>query len=263
MAPSRRAGLDQLYGLLHSSPCQVDDLIAAVTARAGGSELERLSVAAAVGEELNQLGDTLLGYFVDAARHAGHSWSQIGSALGVTKQAAQQRFVVPDLARFTDRARLVVEHAFQAAHRFGHCWVGGEHVLVGLTQVSDGVAAKVLAPLGISARTLKSKLDELVGGGVDPAGSAPDTASLTPRASRLLGELAPAEAVALGHNYVGTEHLLLALMRQEDGLACKTLVELGVDLEQVRENVLEAMSKGTAAIGGRKRRKRARGTKSS
>ncbi len=226
--------------MLNRSRWREDELVVPVENHAE-APLDRLAAAAALARELNQLSDDVVGYFVAAAREAGHPWSQIGGALGTSKQAAQQRFADPDLSRYTDRARLAVANAAQTARRLDHRWVAGEHLLLGLAEVTDSVAAKALMAFGgISAEQLRAAIAELRGAPaqVPPAGEAPITAAV----ATLLGRLAPAEATALGHNYVGTEHILLAILRWSEGTSATILQTLSVDVDGLRETVLQLMS---------------------
>jgi hypothetical protein len=211
-----------------------------VEQRAGEDALDRLALAAALAREVNQLSDDLLSYFVDAARQSGHPWSQIGGALGTSKQAAQQRFASPDLSRYTEGARRAIESAGQAARRVGDRWVGTEHVLIGLAEVNDGVAAKALKSSGgITADVIEAKLAAL---GDPIEASTHEKVPLTAGVARLLGQAALTEATALGHNYVGTEHILLALLRQLEGRGATILTTLSVQIDGLRDGVLHLMS---------------------
>jgi ATP-dependent Clp protease ATP-binding subunit ClpC len=140
--------------------------------------------------------------------------------------------------RFTDRARRVVVQAQAEARRLDHSYVGTEHVLLGLTHESiGGLAAKVLESLGIGLEAVRQRVEEVAGRGKQaPSGHIP----FTPRTKKLL-ELALQESRALGHNYVGTEHILLGLIRQGDGVAAHVLSELGADLDGAREQVLRLL----------------------
>lgn len=233
--------LDRLVDLLRGSPCRLDALIQRVEQRSvQGDPLDQLSVAGELAAHLSEVSDSLLGIFVDRARRAGCSWADVGRALGVSRQAAHERFVTPDLSRYTTRARQAIDLAKEEASGLGHPWVGGEHILLGLARTSDGIAAKALAAMGVTADRVSAKLSESFQGGAPEDTWA--ASSLTPLAARLLNDLAPTEALALGHNYVGTEHVLLALARQRDALGAKVLRSLDVDLDALREKVLERMA---------------------
>jgi ATP-dependent Clp protease ATP-binding subunit ClpC len=139
--------------------------------------------------------------------------------------------------RFTDRARRVVVQAQEEARALGHNYVGTEHVLLGLIHEGSGVAAKVLESLGISQETVRQRVTDAVDRGKQaPSGHIP----FTPRAKKLL-ELALQESRALGHNYIGTEHILLGLIHEGDGVAAQVLTELGADLNGAREQVIRIL----------------------
>jgi ATP-dependent Clp protease ATP-binding subunit ClpC len=133
--------------------------------------------------------------------------------------------------RFTDRARRVLVLAQEEARLLNHNFIGTEHILLGLIHEGEGVAAKALESLGVSREAVREKVAETIG----PAGSS-TTASppFTPRAKRVL-ELSLREALQLGHNYIGTEHMLLGLVREGEGVAARVLVSLGADLPRVRQ----------------------------
>jgi ATP-dependent Clp protease ATP-binding subunit ClpA len=139
--------------------------------------------------------------------------------------------------RFTDRARRVVVLAQEEARMLNHNHIGTEHLLLGLVHEGDGVAARALESLGISLDAVRQQVEEIIGQG-DQAltGHIP----FTPRAKKVI-ELAGREANDLGHNYVGTEHLLLGLIREGDGVAARTLAKLGVELAGVRLQVIELL----------------------
>jgi hypothetical protein len=139
--------------------------------------------------------------------------------------------------RFTDRARQVVVLAQDEARRLDHNYIGTEHILLGLIREGDGVAAKALDALGISLDTVRQQVEEIIGQGQQaPSGHIP----FTPRAKKVL-ELSLREAQQLGHNYIGTEHILLGLIREGDGVAAQVLVKLGADLNRVREQVIQLL----------------------
>jgi len=140
--------------------------------------------------------------------------------------------------RFTDRARKVMGLARQEAQRFNHDYIGTEHILLGLVQEESGVAASVLRNMDIELKKVRLEVEKQVqsGGAVKPVGQLP----FTPRAKKVL-ELAMEEAANLGHNYIGTEHLLLGLLKEQDGMAARVLINLGLRLEDVREQVLDLL----------------------
>ncbi len=140
--------------------------------------------------------------------------------------------------RFTDRARRVVVLAQEEARLLNHNYIGTEHILLGLIHEGEGVAASALTSLGISHEAVRAEVEEIIGtGGDSPSGHIP----FTPRSKKVL-ELSLREALQLGHNYIGTEHILLGLIREGEGVAAQVLVKLGADLARVREVVLRLLS---------------------
>ncbi len=140
--------------------------------------------------------------------------------------------------RFTDRARRVVVLAQEEARMLNHNHIGTEHILLGLIHEGNGVGAKALESLGISLEAARHRIEELVGqGGSAPIGHIP----FTPRAKKVL-ELSLREALELGHNYIGTEHILLGLIRVGDGVAAQVLDELGADASRLRQEVIHLLS---------------------
>jgi hypothetical protein len=210
----------------------LQDLIQQVDQDASSpAPLSRLETAAGMIRSLNDVGDAVLGYFVDHARRAGHSWSEIGESLGVSKQAAQQRQVARTggltsvtFERFTDRARMAVALSEDCAREFRHNYIGTEHLLLAQFSLPEGLAAQVLIESGLSADAVRRAIRDGVGEGTEkPEGHLP----FTPRAIEVFtGALTV--ALELGHNYIGTEHLLLGLART-DGLANEILKSAGLD----------------------------------
>src|SRR6202000_1878409 len=149
--------------------------------------------------------------------------------------------------RFTDRARKVMQLANQEAQRFNHEYVGTEHVLLGLIKEGSGVAAIVLRNFDVDLRTILNEVEKIVQAGPEMVtmGKLPQT----PRAKKVI-EYAIEEARNLNHNYVGTEPLLLGLLREKDGVAAQVLMNLGLKLEEVREEVLNLLGAGMDAGGG-------------
>ncbi|CAN5386761.1 hypothetical protein BH23ACT6_BH23ACT6_05430 [soil metagenome] len=151
--------------------------------------------------------------------------------------------------RFTDRARRVVVLAQEEARMLNHNYIGTEHILLGLIHEGEGVAAKALESLGISLDAVREQVQEIIGQGQQsPTGHIP----FTPRAKKVL-ELSLREGLQLGHNYIGTEHILLGLIREGEGVAAQVLVKLGADLNRVRQQVIQLLSgyqgKETASAG--------------
>src|SRR5713101_3580475 len=156
----------------------------------------------------------------------------------------------PMYERFTDRARKVMQLANQEAQRFNHEYIGTEHVLLGLIKEGSGVAANVLKNLDVDLRKIRLEVEKLVQSGPDMVtmGKLPQT----PRAKKVI-EYSMEEARNLNHNYVGTEHILLGLLREQEGVAAQVLMNLGLKLEEVREEVLNLLGHGIEGSEGGER----------
>jgi ATP-dependent Clp protease ATP-binding subunit ClpC len=140
--------------------------------------------------------------------------------------------------RFTDRARRVVVLAQEEARMLDHNYIGTEHILLGLIQEEEGVGSRALQALGVTLEAVRGHVEEIVGRGpATPTGHIP----FTPRAKKVL-ELSLREALQLGHNYIGTEHILLGLIREGEGVAAQVLQKLGADLNRVRQTVIQLLS---------------------
>jgi len=217
----------------------LQELIDGVRADAPGEDaLLQLSHASKTAADLEQTTDALLGHFVDQCRRDGCSWSEISGALGVSKQAAHKRFSldVPTFERFSDRARTVLAQSKEEAHRLGHGFVGTEHLLLALFDAPDGLAAQVLAEAGITRSTIETRILALIKRG---AASEEGRIPFTPRAKAAI-QSAVTEALQLGHNYVGTEHLLLGLFIDNEAIAAKILVEVGASYDIFKARITEA-----------------------
>ena len=234
-----------------SSPVSLDTLITYVKVlRPSGSPLDNLSDAVTVSTQLSEQADSLIGHFVDQARRSGASWSQIGASMGVTKQAAQQRFVprgpvkdttgFGDFSRFTTRARSVVAVAEDLALAADVAVIGSDHLAAGLMAEPDGLAAKAIVALGVSAGQLRAAfgLPEAA-----PAAEAETSAERVPLGPGAVATLRGAlrQALHLGHNYIGTEHILLGLVDEQDSTAA-TLAGLGVTKPAVQEQMTAAFA---------------------
>jgi ATP-dependent Clp protease ATP-binding subunit ClpC len=139
--------------------------------------------------------------------------------------------------RFTDRSRRVVVLAQEEARTLNHNYIGTEHILLGLIREGEGCAARALESLGISLDATRQQVEQIIGRGQQaPSGPVP----FTPRAKKVL-ELSLRESLQLGHNYIGTEHILLGLLREGDGVAAQVLVRLGADLDRVRQQVIQLL----------------------
>src|SRR5256884_2212943 len=203
------------------------ELIQTVSDRSADQDAPTLVAAAAeVSGEITSKADLLLGHFVDAARHAGRSWAEIGAALGVTKQGAQQRFVDRDAAttptddqlllRYTGRARASVARAREEALEMGHNYVGTEHLLLGVLADPAAISVRVLAEMGIPADQLRQAVIEAAVPRVSNGAVAADL-PFTPRARRALGPTR-GESLRLRANQIRAEHLLPALSAAHDGI---------------------------------------------
>jgi ATP-dependent Clp protease ATP-binding subunit ClpC len=149
--------------------------------------------------------------------------------------------------KFTDRARRVVVRAQEEARTLNHDFIGTEHILLGLVGEGHGLAAKALESLGISLEAVRQRVEDAVPSGqyARPSGHIP----FTPRAKKVL-ELSLSEAKLLGHSYIGTEHILLGLLREGEGVAAQVLAALGADLDGVRERVIQLLAEYQARKAG-------------
>ncbi|RJQ79246.1 ATP-dependent Clp protease ATP-binding subunit [Pseudonocardiaceae bacterium YIM PH 21723] len=200
---------------------------------AEASALAKVSQAQLRSRSLNELGDQLVGHFVTRAREEGASWSQIGEALGVTKQAAQQRWTDNPFSRYTDRARKAVVDAQKFAGESGHPEIGPEHLLHGLMGITEGLAYQVVVEIaGDKGTTLQATIEQFAGkGDVEhgPGSPVPFSAS-----GKKVLEASVEQALALGHNYIGTEHILLGALAVPDTNAAGLLAAIGVTLENAK-----------------------------
>jgi hypothetical protein len=205
-----------------TSPVRLDDLIAAVRSEhPSGDPLAQLATAVGLADQVEEVADHLIGHFVDQARRAGASWTEIGRSMGVTKQAAQQRFVpraetlaslgAGRFGRFTARAREAVVAAEAAARQAGNQFVDVPHVLLGLLAQRTALAARAIAAQEVDLDTLEAALMNLL---EPPGGPLPEHIPFSPAAKKTL-ELTLREALRLGHNYIGTEHILLAVLTDD------------------------------------------------
>jgi Clp amino terminal domain, pathogenicity island component len=218
---------------------RLDDLIAGVES-AHTDPLDRVGGAVIVAEHLGDTADHLVGHFVDRARRAGASWTDIGRSMGVSKQAVQKRFVpkepATDFSRFTTRARNVVVSAQNETRRAGNAEIRPEHLVLGLLSEPEGLAMRALESVDVTADAVR----QAAVAALPPATS--ELPALIPfdgQAKKAL-ELTFREALRLEHNYVGTEHILLALLEVEGGTG--VLSGLGVDKAAVEAAVTAYLS---------------------
>jgi hypothetical protein len=235
-------------------PVRLDDLIDYVKSQ-DGTALDHVSSAMRISEHLGELADHLIGHFVDQARKAGASWTEIGQSMGVTKQAAQKRFVPkaaewpvpPDEAgwqavlteafrdhpfsRFTPRARNSIAAAAEEARERRHDRITPEHIALGLLHEPEGLAAKAIEALGVPVDAARNAVVALLPPAtVDEA--VPGRIPFTQGAKKDM-ELAVRHALRLGHNYVGTEHILLGMLEDSVGTVGGALIGLGVTRKRV------------------------------
>ena len=218
---------------------RLDDLIVGVET-AHDDPLERVANAVLVADHLGETADHLIGHFVDRARRAGASWTDIGRSMGVSKQAVQKRFVAKEPAqdhfgRFTPRARNVVVAAQNEARASGNAEIHTEHLVLGLLAEPEGVAWRALADRGVAADALRQAATAALPA---PAETVPALIPFDPQTKKAL-ELTFREALRLGHDFVGTEHILLALLEHEAGDG--VLSGLGLDKASVEAAVTAAL----------------------
>ena len=223
------------------SPVSLDELIGYVkTMSPDGGPLDNLADAVSVGADLDEASDALIGHFVDRARRSGATWSQIGASMGVTKQAAQKRFVTlwegADFSRFTQRSRNVLAAAAGIAADTGAGTVDASHLAAGLLSEPDGVAAKVIHGAGRTDDQVLTALGLAPATGVDAGeggrgGGPVDVEALRrlrfTEEGRATMRGAVATALKLRHNYIGTEHLLLGILDAK-GATAEILIGLGL-----------------------------------
>jgi hypothetical protein len=223
----------------------LSDLVATVEDDAATADpLVQLITATTTAADLARSGDDLIGHFVDRCRQSGHSWAEISDALGVSRQAAHKRFSTgePPLDRFTLRAKEAFRAAVTEAEALGHPFVGTEHILLGLFTPSTSIAAHLLEGAGLTHDAVVEKVAAKVPRGTADLTTAP---AYTPRAVSVLGGVL-SSALSLGHNYIGTEHLLLGLHREPEGVGAQILVEAGLDAETARTRIIAVLSGFTA-----------------
>lgn len=240
-------------------PVRLDDLIDAIK-KVHSDALDQLSDAVIAADHLGDVADHLIGHFVDQARRSGASWTEIGRSMGVTKQAAQKRFVPKDrpgpgessdldpsqgFGRFTVRARNVVMAAQNEARAAGNAEVGPEHLALGLLSEPDALAAGAIVAQGVPLESVRQAVAAVLPPAADQL---PELIPYDARARKVL-ELTFREALRMGHNHIGTEHILLALLELEDGTG--VLCGLGVDKATAEDAITgaAATTATTAATG--------------
>jgi Clp amino terminal domain, pathogenicity island component len=214
---------------------RLDDLIDGIV-QVRADVLEQLAEAVIAADHLGEVADHLIGHFVDQARRSGASWTEIGKRMGVTKQAAQQRSVPKDQLEstnipFTQRAWNVLTAAQREARTAGNDEIGPAHVALGLLSEPNAVAMLVLSQLGVTPKILRAQIVMYI-----PVASqaVPELIPFNQEGRKVL-DLAHREALRMGHNYVGTEHILLGLLEFEAGTG--PLSTLSIDQQSAREKV--------------------------
>jgi ATP-dependent Clp protease ATP-binding subunit ClpA len=228
-------------------PVRLDEMINAIK-RVHTDALDQLADAVLAAEHLGEIADHLIGHFVDQARRSGASWTDIGKSMGVTKQAAQKRFVPraeattldPEqgFGRFTPRARNAVVAAQNAAHDAANGEITPDHLLLGVLSDPAALATVLLNRQHVDAGAVRAAI-KLPPGGSEPAELIPFSGP-----ARKVLELTFREALRLGHNYIGTEHLLLALLELEGDAG--PLHSAGVDKERVEVDLIRALASLTS-----------------
>ncbi|SCG68829.1 Clp protease N-terminal domain-containing protein [Micromonospora coxensis] len=230
-----------------ANPVRLDDLIQAIK-KAHTDALDQLTDAVIAADHLGELADHLIGHFVDQARRSGASWTEIGNSMGVSKQAAQKRSAAKveaaatldpaaGFSRFTPRARNVVMASQNEARGTGHAEIRPEHLVLGLLAEPEAVAALAVVEEGVSLDDVRRAATAAL---PPPAERVPDLIPFDAQGKKAL-ELTFREALRLGHNYVGTEHILLALLELEDGAG--VLSGLGLDKAGVEGRIVAALAR--------------------
>jgi hypothetical protein len=212
----------------------------------GTSDLARISEAQLRAHTLSDLGDQLVGHYVGKAKQAGASWSEIGEAIGVSKQAAQQRHAPAPFERFTDLNRHSIVLAQEAARSHKHDFIGTEHMLLGLLGEPRGLAYEVLMAKSGPEQRIQDAVEEAM----PPAGKKAPRGHIAfrPESKEAIDQALRASA-DLGHDWVGTEHLLLGLIRAEESRAAQVLRSLGFTSDELHETVRTEVTNRIAARG--------------
>jgi hypothetical protein len=228
-----------------TSSIRLDDLIAAIK-KVHEEPLDQLQDAVIAADHLGDVADHLIGHFVDQARRSGASWTDIGKSMGVTRQAAQKRFVPKEsndldpsqgFSRYTERARNVVMTAHSESRAARNAEGVPEHLVLGLLAEPEGLAAKAIVEQGVPLDTVREAATAALPPAVDEV---PELVPYGQAAKKVL-ELTFREALRLGHNYIGTEHLLLALLEHENGQG--VLSGLGIGKEPTERYVAAVLEK--------------------
>jgi hypothetical protein len=215
----------------------VGELIAGIESDLPGDDImAKITEAQVRAHTLNALGDQLVGVYVAKAKQAGASWTDIGDAIGVSKQAAQQRWVPQTFEHFTNRARHAVVLSQEAARAHRHNFIGTEHILLGLLGEPDGLAYQLMVASAGSEEAVRQAVDDRL----EPEGKkAPRGHIAFSAGGKQAIEEAVREAAELGHDFVGTEHLLLGVLNVGDGTAAAAAGSFGMDAGNTRPVVVQ------------------------
>ncbi|MFI7211871.1 Clp protease N-terminal domain-containing protein [Micromonospora maritima] len=244
--------MDETEPLKMSHPVRLDELIEGIK-KTRSNALDQLADAVLVADHLGDVADHLIGHFVDQARRSGASWTEIGRSMGVSKQAAQKRSAAKvetaaaldpsaGFGRFTPRARNVVLASQEEARAAGNAEITPGHVALGLLAEPDGLAAALIVAKGVPLEMFREAVVPTLPAKTDQV---PDLIPYDARAKKVL-ELTFREALRMGHNYIGTEHILLALLEEEGDEG--VLGGLGL-----RKDAMESAVEGALAELTRKR----------
>jgi hypothetical protein len=236
---------------MEQATIRLDDMIGFVKSQEG-TALDHVSAAVRLAEHLGELSDHLIGHFVDQARRSGASWTEIGASMGVTKQAVQKRFTPRDSewdelmssrSRFTERAKHAVSAANEVAREHRHDYLGTEHLALGLLSMNDSLAIRAIVAAGITLEQAREAMEAAMG----PARTERDPGPVVPftRYATKAMELSLREALRLGHNYIGTEHMLLGLLAEQDGRGGQVLRDLGLTTDGVEQWLVAALAEFT------------------
>ena len=219
---------------------RIEDLIDIVERGVeNGNPLDYLAESVVIANRLDDLSDELIGYFVDLARESGASWAEIGGSLGVSKQAAQKRFVLGAgrggrglFTRFATQAREIVTHAVSHATRAGHYEIGTGHLVLGIIDHPDSIAARAMVGLGVSLDRARTAVQ--VGLPPNASGKAEGHIPFSDHAKKVL-QLALREAIRSGDRHIGSEHILLAILRDQGSSGAEVLTSVGLSRGSVEE----------------------------
>jgi ATP-dependent Clp protease ATP-binding subunit ClpA len=223
---------------------RLDDLIDAIK-KVHTEPLDQLQDAVIAADHLGDVADHLIGHFVDQARRSGASWTDIGKSMGVTRQAAQKRFVPKEstdldpnqgFSRYTVRARNVVMAAHAKAKESGNAEGLPEHLVLGLLSEPEALAAQAITAQGVTLEAVGEAATAALPPAVDEV---PELVPYSSEAKKVL-ELTFREALRLGHNYIGTEHILLALLEHENGEG--VLNGIGIDKATTERHIAETLA---------------------